>query len=104
MGRAGRCITTCAVVAASGFNEATEFGYLTSQSIDLVSDDEYQRVMRVDSVDDGMRCGYADGSAVLFCDQDGSVQPYTVAPLLPETQQPIVSHRRDRCCSLKRIS
>jgi hypothetical protein len=70
--RARRSFTTCTVVAAFGYNEVTEFGHLSSQSVDLVSDDEFQLVM-LDSVGDAMCCGYADGSAVLFCDQDGSV-------------------------------
>jgi hypothetical protein len=60
-----------------GYNEVTEFGHLSSQSVDLVSDDEYHLVM-LDSVGDAMCCGYADGSAVLFCDQDGSVHSRTV--------------------------
>ena len=44
---------TCAVVAASGFNEVTEFAHESSQSDRLVPDDEYQLVM-LDSVGDGM--------------------------------------------------
>jgi hypothetical protein len=48
--RAGRYITTCAVVAASGFNKkVTEFGRLSSQSVCLVPGDEYQLVI-LDSV------------------------------------------------------
>jgi hypothetical protein len=77
MRRARRYFMTCAVVAAFGYSEVTDFGHLSSQSVDLVSDDEYQLVM-IDSVGEGMCCGYADGSAVLFCDQDGSVHSRTV--------------------------
>jgi hypothetical protein len=32
------------VVAASGYNEVNKFGYLSSQSVELVPDDEYQLV------------------------------------------------------------
>jgi hypothetical protein len=52
MRQARRYFTSCAVVAAFGCNEVTEFGHLSSQSVDLVSDDEYQLVM-LDSVGDG---------------------------------------------------
>jgi hypothetical protein len=44
MRRARHYFTTCAVVAASGYNEATEFGHLSSH---------YQLVMLV-SVGDGV--------------------------------------------------
>jgi hypothetical protein len=67
MRQAGRYITTCAVVAASGFNEVSEFSYLSSQSISLVSGDEYQLVILY-SVDDGVCCDYGEGSAVRYCD------------------------------------
>jgi hypothetical protein len=77
MRRARRYFTTCAAVAAFGYNEVTDFGHLSSQSVDLVSDDEYQLVM-IDSVGEGMRCGYTGGYAVLFCDQGGSVHSRTV--------------------------
>jgi hypothetical protein len=40
---------TSTVVAASGYSEVNEFGYLSSQSVELVPDDEYQLVM----LDDG---------------------------------------------------
>ena len=40
---------TSTVVTASGYNKVNEFGYLSSQSIELVPDDEYQLVM----LDDG---------------------------------------------------
>jgi hypothetical protein len=56
MMRAGRYITTCAVVAASGFKEATEFRYLSSQSIGFLPGDEYYLVI-LDSVSDGTCCG-----------------------------------------------
>jgi hypothetical protein len=36
MRRAGRYIIICAVVAASGFNEMTDFDYLSSQSVGSV--------------------------------------------------------------------
>jgi hypothetical protein len=36
---------TSAVVAASGYSEVNEFGYLSSQSVEVVPDDEYQLVM-----------------------------------------------------------
>jgi hypothetical protein len=42
-----------------------ELGYLLSQSVCLVPDDEYQLVV-LDSVGDGMCCGYGDGSATLY--------------------------------------
>jgi hypothetical protein len=45
-------LTTGAVVAASGFNEVAEFGYLLSHSVGLVPGDEYQLVI-LDSVGDG---------------------------------------------------
>jgi hypothetical protein len=77
MRRARRYFTTCAVVAAFGYNKVTDFGRMSSQSVDLVSDDEYQLVM-LDSVGEGLCCGYVDGSAVLFCDQDGSLHSRTV--------------------------
>jgi hypothetical protein len=77
MRRAHRYFTTCAVVAAFGYNKVTDFGRMSSQSVDLVSDDEYQLVM-LDSVGEGLCCGYVDGSAVLFCDQDGSLHSRTV--------------------------
>jgi hypothetical protein len=63
----GRYITTCAFVAASGFNEVTEFGHLSSQPVGLVPDEEYQRVI-LDSVGDGTFCGYGDRSAALYSD------------------------------------
>ncbi len=47
------------------FNEVAELGYLLSQSVCLVPDDEYQLVV-LDSVGDGMCCGYGDGSATLY--------------------------------------
>jgi hypothetical protein len=77
MRRTGRSFMTSAVVAASGYNEVNEFGYLSSQSVDLVPDDEYQFVI-LDSIGDGVGCGYADGAAVLFCHQDGSLHSRTV--------------------------
>jgi hypothetical protein len=43
--RADRYITTCAVVAASGFKKVTDFGCLSLQSIGLVPGDEYQLVL-----------------------------------------------------------
>jgi hypothetical protein len=56
---------TSAVVAASGYSEVNEFGYLSSQSVEVVPDDEYQLVM----LDDGL---------LLFCDRDGSLHSRTV--------------------------
>jgi hypothetical protein len=53
--RAGRYITTCGVVAASGLlNKVTDFGCLSLQSIGLVPGDDYQLVL-LDSV------GYGEG-------------------------------------------
>jgi hypothetical protein len=46
-------LTTGAAVAASGFNEVTEFGSLLSQSVGMVPGDEYQ-LMILDSVGDGI--------------------------------------------------
>jgi hypothetical protein len=46
-------LTTGSVVAASGFNEVTELGYLLSQSVGLVPGDEHQLVI-LDAVGDGM--------------------------------------------------
>jgi uncharacterized protein (DUF779 family) len=42
-----------------------------SQSVGLVPGDEYQLVI-LDSVDDGMSCGYGDGSAALYTTVDDS--------------------------------
>jgi hypothetical protein len=42
-------LTTDAVVAASGINAVTEFGYFMSQSVGLVPGDAYQLVI-LDSV------------------------------------------------------
>jgi hypothetical protein len=77
MRRAGRSFTTSTVVAASGYNEVIEFSYLSSQSVDLVPDDDYHLVV-LDSVGDGVGCSYVDGASVLFCDQDGSLHSRTV--------------------------
>jgi hypothetical protein len=52
-------LTTGGVDTAFGFNEVTEFGYLLSQSFGLVPGDEHQLVI-LDSVGDGMCCGYRD--------------------------------------------
>jgi hypothetical protein len=62
MRRVGRWIvlTTGAVFAASGFNEATELSHLLSQSVGLDPGDEHQLVI-LSSVGDGMCCGYGDG-------------------------------------------
>jgi hypothetical protein len=49
MRRTGRSFMTSTVVAASGYSEVNKFGYLSSQSVELVPDDEYQLVM----LDDG---------------------------------------------------
>jgi hypothetical protein len=43
----------------------------------LVPSDEYRLVIH-DSSSDGMCCGYGDGSALLYCDQDGSLHSRTV--------------------------
>jgi hypothetical protein len=59
------------------FTEVTEFGHLASQSVEWVPYDEYQLVV-FDSVIDGMCCGYGDRSALLYCNQDGSVHSRTV--------------------------
>jgi hypothetical protein len=49
MRRTGCSFMSSTVVAASGYSEVNEFGYLSSQSVELVPDDEYQLVM----LDDG---------------------------------------------------
>jgi hypothetical protein len=71
----GQCglqsVTTGAVEAASSFNEATEFCYVLSQSIDLVPGVEYQLVIP-DSVGDGMCWGCGDGSASRYAPVDDS--------------------------------
>jgi hypothetical protein len=59
------------------FTEVTEFGHLASQSVEWVPYDEYQLVV-FDSVIDDMCCGYGDRSALLYCNQDGSVHSRTV--------------------------
>ncbi len=59
------------------FTEVTEFGHLASQSVEWVNYDEYQLVV-FDSVIDDMCCGYRDRSALLYCNQDGSVHSRTV--------------------------
>jgi hypothetical protein len=52
-------LTTGARVAASGFNEVTEYGYLSSHSVGLVPTDEYQLVI-LDSVAEGKRKGLGE--------------------------------------------
>jgi hypothetical protein len=64
--RAGRYSTTCAIVAASGFNEVTELRYLSSQSVGMVPGDEHLLVI-LDSVGDGMCCSYGDGFCRSLC-------------------------------------
>jgi trypsin len=64
-------LTTGVVVAASGFGEVTGLGFLLSQSVGLVPNNEYQLVI-LDSVGDGMCCGYGDGSIALYAVVDDS--------------------------------
>ena len=89
MRQTGRYITTCAVVAASGFNKVTEFGFLSSQSVgwlQATSTTSWVLIPSVklcaaateigpprstvilDSVGYGISHGYRDGSAALYCD------------------------------------
>jgi hypothetical protein len=58
-------LTTGTVVATSGFKAVTEFGYLLSQFVGLVSGDEHQLVIH-DSVAGCMCLGYADEFAALY--------------------------------------
>jgi hypothetical protein len=53
---------TTDAVAACGFNEVTELAYLLSQSVGQAPGDVHQLVI-LNSVDDGMWCGYGDGPA-----------------------------------------
>jgi hypothetical protein len=63
-------LTTGAVVAASGFDEVTEWGFLLSQSVGLAPGGEYQLVI-LDSVGDGMCCAFGEGSIALYATVDG---------------------------------
>jgi hypothetical protein len=47
-------LATCAVVAASGFNEVTELGYLSSQSVGYDSFGDEHQLAILDSGGDGM--------------------------------------------------
>jgi hypothetical protein len=60
----------CAFAAASGFDEVTEFGYLSSHSVGLVPSDENRLVH--DSIGDGTCCGFEGGSAALYATMDDS--------------------------------
>jgi hypothetical protein len=64
-------LTTGEDVATSGFNEVTESGFFLSGSVSLVAGDEYQLVI-IDSVGDGMCCGYGDRSIALYAVVDNS--------------------------------
>jgi trypsin len=57
--------TTGAVVASSGFNEVAESSFFLSESVGLVPGDEYQLVI-LDSIGDGMCCGFGEGSIALY--------------------------------------
>jgi hypothetical protein len=70
-------LTTDAVATAFGFSEGTERGYLLSQSAGLVPGNEYQLVI-LDSVGDGMCCGYGDGFTQLWTILTCSLRQATV--------------------------
>jgi hypothetical protein len=52
-------LTTGVLIAASGFNKVTEFGYWLLQFVGLIPSNEYRLVIH-DSVAGCMRCGYGD--------------------------------------------
>mgnify|MGYP000205441929 CR=1 FL=1 len=53
-------VPSCAVAASSSFEAATEFGYLLSQFVGLVSGDKHQLVIH-DSVVGCVCIGHGDG-------------------------------------------
>jgi hypothetical protein len=64
-------LTSGAFATASGFDEVTELGYMSSHSVGLVPSDENRRVIH-DSVVDGTCRGYGDGSATLYATVEDS--------------------------------